>query len=142
MLLVYITRLSYNKSSKIYVPGGRGDCTGCSQRHTSRENGFEILVPKLLKTDGSDRPDRRELGRTPEPCFLAPSQATKASTHGAETQTKAVHSLDFPGRGRNQASLCLCTFLALDLVPSGRQRPRLLLAKLLKEIPELGSWQL
>lgn len=70
-------------------------------------------------------------GAESSPCFPAPSQATEASTDGAETRTKTARALDFSDRG-NQASLCLCT-LAPGLALSRRQRPRLLLGESVRQ---------
>lgn len=56
----------------------------------------------------------------------------------AEKQRWAADSLAVSARG-NQVTLCVCTFLALDLVPSKRQLPRLPPAKPIMEIPGLGS---
>lgn len=134
LLLVYISGLSYNnKNSKIYVPGRKmGLDWLLAEAHFPWK-----LVPKLLKAESSSQLDGRDPGLRTQPCFLPPAilqeQVPMVQKHRPRPYTHWTSQ-----RG-NQASLCLCTFLALDLVLSTRQWPRLFLAKLILEIPGLHS---
>lgn len=102
--------------------------------------GSKTRVPKvLLEAESSGWPDGRDSGWVLPLPECSPSCATGQNQVLWMQKHRQGCILTGLSEQGNQAELCLCTFSVLDLAPSERQLPRWPLAKLIMEVPGLGS---